>query len=107
MNKPITFSALILFVLFIPSISNAQFSNNHNNWFESPAITPTAPPDIIFPVQGSVTFSDDFGDGRSGGRLHEGNDLMAPKMTPILAARGGRVSFAPTTEPSYGYMLSI
>jgi len=71
------------------------------------AEAPTAPPSIIFPVKEVINFSDDFGDARSGERLHEANDLMAPKMTHILAARGGRVMSAPTTEPSYGYNLSI
>ena len=70
-------------------------------------IIPTSSPSIIFPVKEVVNFSDDFGDDRSGDRLHEANDLMAPKMTYILAARGGRVISAPTTEPSYGYMISI
>lgn len=68
---------------------------------------PTAPPSIIFPVKEVVNFSDDFGGARSGHRLHQANDLMAPKMTHILAARGGRIISAPTTEPSYGYTLSI
>lgn len=69
--------------------------------------TPTSSPSIIFPVKEVVNFSDDFGNARSGDRLHEANDLMAPKMTPILAAKGGRIISAPTTEPSYGYNLSI
>lgn len=106
MKRNIVLSVLIIITFFTPYIANAQFYSNHD-WYYTQAITPSGPPDIIFPVQGGAVFTDDFGDGRSGGRLHEGNDLMAPKMTEIIAARGGRVSFAPTTEPSYGYMLSI
>ena len=68
---------------------------------------PTSSPSIIFPVKEVINFSDDFGDARNGDRLHEANDLMAPKMTHILAAKGGKVISAPTTEPSYGYNLSI
>lgn len=64
-------------------------------------------PDIIFPVEGGATFIDDFGYARSGGRSHEANDLMAPKMTRILAAQSGVVTYAPNPEPSYGYMLTI
>lgn len=66
-----------------------------------------APPDIVFPLEGGAVFSDDFGYTRSGGRFHEANDLMAPKITPIIAARGGTVISAPSVEPSYGYMISI
>jgi hypothetical protein len=32
---------------------------------------------------------------------------MAPKMTKILAAQSGVVTFAPNPEPSYGYMLTV
>ena len=46
---------------------------------------------IVFPVQGPVSYSDDFGDPRSGGRTHEGNDLMASKLRPLLAAADARV----------------
>ena len=107
MNKTFILALLIFSVLLMPLASKAQVYSGNNNWYNAPTITPTGTPEIIFPVQGGATFSDDFGDGRSGGRLHEGNDLMAPKMTPILAARGGRVISAPMTEPSYGYMISI
>jgi hypothetical protein len=106
MNKRFALSVLVAICLFAPSPTGAQWYSDYG-WHGAPAITPTGPPSIVFPVQGGATFTDDFGDGRSGGRTHEGNDLGAPKMTPIVAARGGRVVFAPMTEPSYGYMLSI
>lgn len=113
MNKHATWCLLIAIALLVPSLTSAQlypdsnqFYNDHD-WYNTPTITISGPPDIVFPVEGVVNFSDDFGDGRSGGRLHEGNDLIAPKMTPIVAARGGRVISASTVEPSYGYMISI
>ena len=105
MKKNIVLSVLAAVILFSPKLVGAQFYSD-NGWFGAPVIPITGPPSIIFPVQGGATFSDDFGAQRSG-HLHEGNDLIAPKMTPIIAARGGRVVFAPMTEPSYGYMLSI
>ena len=46
---------------------------------------------ITLPVQGAFSYSDDFGDPRSEGRTHEGNDLMVPKLRPLLAAADGRV----------------
>jgi hypothetical protein len=106
MNNHLALSVLVAVTLFVPSLAGAQYYSDYG-WYRAPAITPSGPPDIVFPVQGGASFTDDFGDSRSGGRVHEGNDLMAPKMTPVVAARGGRVVFAPTTEPSYGYMLSI
>jgi murein DD-endopeptidase MepM/ murein hydrolase activator NlpD len=44
---------------------------------------------ILFPLIDRVSWSDTFGDPRSGGRTHAGNDLLAPKMTPILAVVDG------------------
>ena len=94
-------SILCTLTILFPMVSEGY------TYERQPIEPPTSSPSIIFPVKEVVNFSDDFGDARSGGRLHEANDLMAPKMTHILAARGGRVISAPTTEPSYGYVLSI
>jgi hypothetical protein len=105
MNKQIILSILAAVTILLPFSASAQYYFDHG-WYGAPIIPISGPPSIIFPVQGGATFSDDFGDARSG-HLHEGNDLMAPKMTPILAARGGTVIEAPTTEPSYGYNISI
>lgn len=63
--------------------------------------------DITFPVDGTYTFQDDFGDPRGGGRSHAGVDIMAAKMTPVVAAVSGKIVFAPSPEPSYGYMLEL
>ena len=53
-----------------------------------------APPfSLIVPVEGSPGLYDSFGVIRGGGsRLHLGNDISAPLMTPVLAAAGGVVS---------------
>ena len=61
---------------------------------------------IIFPVIGSVHFSDDFGAPRSG-HTHAGNDILGTKMLPLVAAADGIVRFVAYPEPSYGYMVSI
>ena len=39
-----------------------------------------------------ASFSDDFGDARSGGRAHEGIDMLAPRGSPVQAAQSGSVS---------------
>jgi Peptidase family M23 len=52
-----------------------------------------APPKkIIFPVLGTVSYSDDFGDARAGG-VHQGIDMIAPKRSLALAAEAGKVEF--------------
>jgi Peptidase family M23 len=47
---------------------------------------------IVFPVLGTVEFSDDFGAPRPQGR-HEGVDILAPRHALALAAEAGRVRF--------------
>ena len=49
----------------------------------------------VFPVADvpDLSFSNDFGDPRSGGRGHAGNDLFAPEGTIVLAPDDGVVSF--------------
>lgn len=48
---------------------------------------------LVFPVDGDHRFSRDFGDPRSGGRSHEGTDILADKMTPVVAAADGTVRY--------------
>lgn len=61
---------------------------------------------IFFPTETTVTFSDDFGDARSG-HLHEANDLMGKKMTPLYSAIDGRVHNTVVPEASYGYAITL
>ena len=105
-SRIVAFFVLIAALFLMPYAVYAQYSSS-NHWPDYPIITISGIPEIIFPVQGGASFRDDFNDPRSGGRLHEGNDLISPKMTPILAARGGIITSAPMTEPSYGYAISI
>ena len=50
---------------------------------------------ITFPVMGHVSYSNDWGDCRSGcARQHEGNDLMGSKLQPLLAAADGRIGWS-------------
>ena len=60
---------------------------------------------IAFPVDGPVTFGDDFGDPRSGGRSHEGNDLMGTKLQKLVAAVDGRVTYS--TSGLAGNMVTV
>ena len=63
--------------------------------------------DIVFPVDGEHNFSDSYGDPRSGGRVHLGVDIMAEKMTPLVSAVDGYVSYLTASEPAWGYALYI
>jgi murein DD-endopeptidase MepM/ murein hydrolase activator NlpD len=47
----------------------------------------------VCPVQGAVAFSDDFGNPRSGGRRHQGIDMLSPRGTPTVAPVSGTVAF--------------
>jgi hypothetical protein len=65
-----------------------------------------AVPPLLFPVAGPVTYQDDFGDARSDGPPHPGNDLLGVKKTPVIAVESGTVKFW-TTSASAGCMLYL
>lgn len=63
--------------------------------------------DHHFPVAGPHAYGDPFGEPRSGGRVHEGQDLPSPCGTPLVAARGGRVQARGYSDALYGHWLVI
>jgi hypothetical protein len=69
------------------------------------AAAPKVPEHIVFPVVGAVNYIDDFGAPRPGGR-HQGNDLMAAKKSPAVAAEAGTVKYW-TTSRAAGCMLYL
>lgn len=62
----------------------------------------TQPPfEITFPQEASETeFGSTYGDSRSGGRRHKGNDLLAPRMTEVYAVAAGTVIHVGTNRLS-------
>jgi hypothetical protein len=67
--------------------------------------TNKVPEHIIFPLIGKVQYIDDFGAPRGGG-VHQGNDLMALKKSPAVAAEAGKVKYW-TTSRAAGCMLYL
>ena len=63
------------------------------------------PEHIVFPVVGQVQYTNDFGAPRGNG-AHQGNDLMAAKKSPAVAAEAGTVKYW-TTSGAAGCMLYL
>lgn len=65
------------------------------------ASTETPPFEFTFPQDVEHTeFRSTFGDQRSGGRAHLGNDLLAPRMTEVYAFADGTISYVGTNNLS-------
>lgn len=63
---------------------------------------------MVFPLATAVRFSDTHGAARSGGRAHEGQDLMAPKGVAVVAVVDGTVTFVRhSNDGSAGNMLRL
>ncbi len=63
-------------------------------------------PVLYFPQDPLVTsFSSTFGAPRPGGRRHKGNDLMAPKLSPVFAAADGIVTIVSDGPASGRYLV--
>ena len=62
---------------------------------------------LRFPVDGPVAYRDDYGEPRSGGRTHRGNDLVGTKLQPLLAAADGTVTWLNDDDGLSGNALAI
>ncbi len=60
----------------------------------------------ICPVQGPRAFSNDYGASRGGGSSHQGNDILAPKGTPVVANVGGVVTQRSGAVSGLAYFLA-
>jgi hypothetical protein len=57
-----------------------------------PEPEPTLYP-LVFPLVGDNHYTDTWGAARSGGRSHQGTDIIADKMIPVVAAASGTVGW--------------
>ena len=71
--------------------------------------TPDGGPDhsMVFPVIGDVSYSDTFGAPRSGGRTHQGQDLMGHKMQELVAAAAGEITYLKNGGELSGNMVVL
>jgi len=60
----------------------------------------------VCPVQGARAFSNDWGQPRSGGRRHQGNDIFASRGTPVVASVAGSVKGHNSSRGGISYYLS-
>jgi hypothetical protein len=63
------------------------------------------PDPFVFPVVGPYRYTNDFGDPRAQGS-HEGNDVLAPKKSIVVAVEDGKIKFW-TTSARAGCMLYL
>jgi hypothetical protein len=63
------------------------------------------PDPFVFPVVGPYRYTNDFGDPRGQGR-HEGNDVLAPKKSIVVAVEDGKIKLW-TTSARAGCMLYL
>ena len=61
--------------------------------------------DWVCPVQGPRSFSNDWGQPRSGGRRHQGNDILSPRGTPVVASVSGTVRHHNSSLGGLSYYL--
>ncbi|MFH0915347.1 MAG: S-layer homology domain-containing protein [bacterium] len=100
--------AAVLAVLLVVTLSLLVFpvarGSAETAGLEAAAVDPDAPVvPILFPLEDRVAWTDTFGAPRSGGRTHAGNDLMAPKMTPLLAVVDGKLDWLNLTGKLSSY----
>ncbi len=71
-----------------------------------PQPEPDAGSGMVCPIRGSYSFANTWGAPRSGGRSHQGVDMISPNGTPIVAVESGVVQFKTTNLGGNSVWLS-
>ncbi|HEY7873914.1 MAG TPA: M23 family metallopeptidase, partial [Actinomycetota bacterium] len=71
----------------------------------APAVMPKVTGDMTCPVAGPVSFVDSWGAPRSGGRSHEGVDMMASTGTPVAAIVSGTITLSSYGESAGNWQI--
>jgi murein DD-endopeptidase MepM/ murein hydrolase activator NlpD len=71
----------------------------------APAVMPKVTGDMTCPVAGPVSFIDSWGAPRSGGRTHEGVDMMASIGTPVAAIVSGTITLSSYGESAGNWQI--
>jgi hypothetical protein len=106
-RRGLHFPVWVAAVLLVAALSLLVFPLAGGEAASAVVLGATADPDavtvpILFPLEERVAWTDTFGAARSG-HTHAGNDLMAPKMTPILAVVDGQVDWLNLTGKLSSY----
>lgn len=72
----------------------------------APAVDESVYP-LVFPVGGPHSFTDTFGAPRDGGRSHEGTDIFAAKLTPVVAVANGVITTMRTDGLRAGVFIAL
>jgi murein DD-endopeptidase MepM/ murein hydrolase activator NlpD len=71
----------------------------------APAPTTAPAGSMVFPVAGAHTIGQGFGAARSGGRQHEGQDIMSACGTPLVAVSRAKVKFVSFQSLAGNYVV--
>lgn len=98
----LTRSAMRLTVLLVSLVTAAASVGTDSSTTALPAqeLYP-----MTFPIDGPHSFTDTFGAPREGNRLHEGTDIFAEKMTPVVAVADGTVVTATIGDRAGRYIV--
>lgn len=92
LHRTLVCSAVVLAGTAIGSTANAHDATPATSTTDVTAALDT----MLCPIAGDSTFSDSWGDARSGGRRHVGVDMAADRGTPVVATLAGFAEFKNT-----------